>query len=152
MSTKPKYSEFNEQVDMKNPHFKIGMKFSSFEQFKEAVRNYGVKNRVVMNFKLNSKKRCKAFCRKGCPFYLWASPMYKDQNTVQIKAGNLVHECARGHSNRHVNAKWIAKTYLEQFRADPNWKLAGIIQAVKTNQEVDISQLKAYRAKCLALR
>ena len=78
--------------------------------------------------------------------------MVNDGSTVQIKAGNLEHEYARDHNNRHVNAEWIAKNYLEQFRADPAWKVAGIIQVVKTNQEVDISRLKAYRAKCIALR
>lgn len=133
-------------------HFKIGMKFASFKQFKDAVRNYGIKNRYCMNFKPNSQKRCKAYCKKGCPFYLWASPMLKDGTTVQIKAGKLQHECARDHNNRHVNAHWITKAYLEQFRADPTWKRAGIIQAVKLNQEVDIRKLKAYKAKCIALR
>ena len=61
------------------------MKFRSFKQFKEAVKNYGIKNRCVMNFKPNNKKRCKAYCEKGCPFYLWVSPMIKDKNNIQIK-------------------------------------------------------------------
>lgn len=73
-----------------------------------------------MNFKLNSKKRCKAFCKRGCPLYFWASPMEIDGNTVQIKSGILEHECARDHNNRHVNAYWIARTYLEQFRTNPS--------------------------------
>lgn len=151
-SKKPSYSEFNEECDMKDPHFKIGMKFRSFKQFKEAVKNYGIKHRFVMNFRPNDKDRCRAFCKRGCPFYLWASPMLKDKATVQIKSGYLNHECTRDHNNRHVSADWIAKAYLEQFRADPSWKIAGIIQAVKTNQEVQISRLTAYRAKCIALR
>lgn len=149
---KCRYPEFNGDVDMENPHFRIGMKFRDFKQFKEAVRNYGIKNRYVMNFRPNTKKKCKAYCKKGCPFYLWASPMVRDKATVQIKTGVLEHECSRDHNNRHVSADWIARHYLEQFRADPTWKIAGIIQAVKTNQEVEISRLKAYRAKCLAQR
>ena len=79
---RPKYSKFNKEFDMNNPQFKIGMKFRSFKQFKETVKNYGIRNRYVMNFKSNSKKRCKAFCKRGCPFYLWASPMVKDKNIV----------------------------------------------------------------------
>lgn len=149
---RPKYVEFNEELDMKDPHFKIGMKFRSFKQFKEAVKNYGIKNRCVMNFKPNNKRRCKAFCKQGCPFYLWASPMVKDKSTVQIKSGILKHECTRDHNIRHVSAEWIAKNYLDQFWADPSWKSAGIIQAVRTNQEANISRLKAWRAKCIAAR
>ena len=36
---RPRYAEFNDEVDMKNPQFKIGMKFRSFKQFKDAVKN-----------------------------------------------------------------------------------------------------------------
>lgn len=48
--SKPRYAKFHEEFDMKDPQFQIGMMFSSFNQFKEVVRNYGVKNRFVMNF------------------------------------------------------------------------------------------------------
>ena len=76
--------------------------------------------------------------------------MVKDRNTIQIKSRILEYECTRDHNNRHVNAAWIPKTYLEQFRANPAWKIVGIVQAIKSNQEVDISRLKAYRAKSIA--
>ncbi|XP_039119617.1 uncharacterized protein LOC120255910 [Dioscorea cayenensis subsp. rotundata] len=78
--------------------------------------------------------------------------MVKDKDTIQIKSGNLKHECSRDHHIRHVNAKWIAKKYMDQFRSDPSWKINGIIQAVKTNQEVHISRLIAWRAKSIALK
>ncbi|XP_039143892.1 uncharacterized protein LOC120281002 [Dioscorea cayenensis subsp. rotundata] len=148
--SRPKYAEFIEEYDMRDPHFEVGMKFRSFKQFREDVRNYGIKHMVVMNFKPSNSKRCKAICKKGCPFYIWAAPMIKDKNTIQIKSGIFKHECARDHKIRHVNAKWIAHNYLEQFRADPSWSIAGIIQAVKTNEEVDISRLKAWRARGIA--
>lgn len=89
LPVRPKYAEFNEEVDMKNPHFKIGMKFRSFKQFKEAVKNYGIKNCYVMNFNPNNKRKCKTYCRKDCPFYLWASPMISDKNKVHIKTSIL---------------------------------------------------------------
>lgn len=101
----PKYAEFNEDIDIKDPHFKIGMKFTSFKQFREVVRNYGIKHRVVMNFRPSNSKRCKAICKKGCPFYLWAAPMVKNKETIQIKSRNLKHECVRDHNIRHVNTK-----------------------------------------------
>ncbi|XP_039138185.1 uncharacterized protein LOC120275624 [Dioscorea cayenensis subsp. rotundata] len=140
---RPRYAEFNEEVDMKTPQFNA--EFRSFKQFEEAVKNC-----FVMNFKPNNKRKCKAFYKNGCPFYLWASPMVNDRNIVQIKPGYLDHECSRDHLNRHVNADWITLNYLEQFRADPAWKIVEIIQAIKSNQEVDISRLKTYRAKCIA--
>lgn len=124
---KPNYAEFREEIDMKDQHFKIRMKFRSFKQFREAVRIYDTKNRVVMKFRPSNNKRCKVICKKGCPFYLWASPMVKNKNTIQIKSGILKHECSGDHNIRHVNAKWISIHYLEQFRVDPSWLISGII-------------------------
>lgn len=102
VTTKPKYLEFNKECGIKNSQFKIGMKFKNFKQFKGVVQYYGIRNRYVMNFKLNSKKGAKHFVR-GWPFYLWASLMVKEGNTVRIKSKHLKHKCARDHNNRHVN-------------------------------------------------
>ncbi|XP_039126978.1 uncharacterized protein LOC120263148 [Dioscorea cayenensis subsp. rotundata] len=147
---KHKYLDFHAELDMNDPHFEIGMKFSSFNQFKELVRNYGIKNRYVMNFRPSNKKRCKAICKKGCPFYLWAASMIKDHNTIQIKSGILKHECTRDHNVRHVSAKWVVENYLDQFRVDPGWSIESIMQAVMKKQQVNITRLKAWKAKSIA--
>lgn len=64
VTSKPNNSEFNEDCDMKNPEFKIGMKFRSLDQFKEAVRNYGIKHGYAMNFRPNSKKKMQGLLQK----------------------------------------------------------------------------------------
>ena len=128
------------------------MKSSSFKQSREAIRNYGIKNICVMNFRPNNKKKMQGLLKKGCLFYLWASPMVKDKNTVQIKASIFKHERVRDHNIRDVRAQWIAKTYTDQFRADPSWSIARIIQAIKSNHEINISRLKVWRAKSIARR
>lgn len=73
MPAKPSYAEFSEEPDMANPEFVIRMKFREFKQFKETVKNYGIKHRYVMNFKHNTKSKCKAYCKRGCPFYFVGS-------------------------------------------------------------------------------
>ncbi|XP_039131398.1 uncharacterized protein LOC120267780 [Dioscorea cayenensis subsp. rotundata] len=128
------------------------MKFTSFKQFRVAVRNYGIKNRCVMKFRPNNSKRCKAFCKKGYPFYLWALLMAIDRNKIQIKSGCLKHECTKDHKSRNVSVQWIAHNYLEQFRADLSWKVARINQAVRSNQSVGIRRLTVWRAKAIATR
>lgn len=52
-----KYSKFNEKFNMKNTQFMIEMKFWSFKQFKKVVKNYGIRNRYMVNFKPNSKNK-----------------------------------------------------------------------------------------------
>ena len=64
VSNKHKYSKFNEEYNMKDPQFKIGIKFGNFKQFNEAVKNYRIRNMYVMNFKPNSKKYVRNFVRE----------------------------------------------------------------------------------------
>ena len=42
VTPRPKYFEFNEDVDMNNPKFNIGMKFRDFKQFKDALSICGL--------------------------------------------------------------------------------------------------------------
>ncbi|KAK8613087.1 hypothetical protein V6N13_104409 [Hibiscus sabdariffa] len=51
----PKCPEFNDEVDMTNPQFKKGMKFSCKEILKEAIREYGIKSRHDVKFKRVNK-------------------------------------------------------------------------------------------------
>ncbi|XP_048235198.1 uncharacterized protein LOC107261254 [Ricinus communis] len=111
---KQRWHVFNEETDMENPWVKIGMLFSSFKQFKDAVKSSSIKSRNQVIFGPNTRQKCKA-------------------------------------SDRHVNANWIAEQYVERFRADPGWAIQGIIQAVKEDSGIEVSRLKAWRARNAAL-
>lgn len=45
-----KWTEFNPAVDMENPVFEHGMKFSDNRVFKAAVSSYGIKHRKAIRF------------------------------------------------------------------------------------------------------
>ncbi|XP_015576050.1 uncharacterized protein LOC107261433 [Ricinus communis] len=71
---------------------------------------------------------------------------------MQIKSAKFDHSCTKEHYNRHVNAKYIAMKYVERFRVDPSWAIQCIIQTVKEDMAVDVSRLKAWRARNIALK
>ena len=54
--------EFNIDRERYNPRFEISMRFNSFSEFKEAVKNWGIKNRWQLHFPTNDKLRCNAMC------------------------------------------------------------------------------------------
>ncbi|KAJ4760357.1 hypothetical protein LUZ62_070732 [Rhynchospora pubera] len=60
--TSRRYPEFNAEIDMKNPQFEVGMIFSSFEEFKTAIREYAIKQRRNVQFEKNDTMRVKAVC------------------------------------------------------------------------------------------
>ena len=64
------WSEFNNQTDMMDPHFKKGMLLSNREVLKEVIRKYGIKNRYNLKLERNDKKIVKAVCKVGCPWSL----------------------------------------------------------------------------------
>jgi len=59
-------SEFNVEVDIENPIFKLGMCFSNTKELKEVVRNYAIKNGRQMRFIENTPNRLRAMCSNVC--------------------------------------------------------------------------------------
>eukprot|EP00257_Ricinus_communis_P015599 XP_015573550.1 uncharacterized protein LOC107261116 [Ricinus communis] len=54
-SRKQRWHVFNEEIDMANPSFKIGMLFNSFKQFKDVVKSSLIKNRNQIIFGPNAR-------------------------------------------------------------------------------------------------
>ncbi|KAK8689666.1 hypothetical protein V6N13_088379 [Hibiscus sabdariffa] len=85
---RPRYPEFNSDMDMEKPKFVKGLVFSNRTVLKEAIKQYGRVERVEIKLKKNDKRRLQAVCKEGCPWKLWAAPLNpKDSmnQTWQIK-------------------------------------------------------------------
>jgi len=147
-----RYLEFVAFRDMTDPTLKVGMLFKSLDEFKEACRSWAIKNRWQIKFKPNDKKRCKAVCGKGCGWYIWCDAMVRDPHTFQIKSGQFEHSCTKEHNIRQVTSKWLAKTYLEMFRANPGWNLNGFIKCVAEQRNIEVTISKAWRARKIAAK
>ncbi|KAE8735657.1 hypothetical protein F3Y22_tig00000340pilonHSYRG01097 [Hibiscus syriacus] len=92
--------EFNDETDMENPQFKVGMIFGDKLKFKEAVRQYEIKNRVFIRFKRTDSVRVHVVCKEGCPWYIWASRVdRKDETNTswQIKSYILRQDVLEDH-------------------------------------------------------
>ncbi|KAK1651548.1 hypothetical protein QYE76_069353 [Lolium multiflorum] len=65
-----KFAAFNPVVDMESPVFKIGMKFASIEEARQAVNAYNIRERVKTRKTKNDRTRLHARCEEGCPWRL----------------------------------------------------------------------------------
>jgi hypothetical protein len=88
---KMKFKSWREE-DMNNPTFKVGLVFPSVEKLREAITEYGIRNRVQIKLPRNDKQRVRAHCVEGklitsnvmsiifflCvfPFQLWFIQIY----------------------------------------------------------------------------
>ncbi|KAK8676192.1 hypothetical protein V6N13_034245 [Hibiscus sabdariffa] len=69
-SRKVRCPEFNVESDSLNPQFENGMIFGDKDTLKQAVRQYGIKNKVDVKFKRTCNKKVQPVCREGCPWYM----------------------------------------------------------------------------------
>ena len=64
---------FNAEVDMNNPPFRRGMRFSGVEELRKALTTYSIRNRKHIKKTKNDQRRLEAHCALGCNWLLKAS-------------------------------------------------------------------------------
>ena len=138
---------------MQNPIFTVGMLFTTVQEFRKVVREYGIKNGHNFHFIKNESDRVRVrFAPDGCPWLLYASLVNRKEKTMQVKTYKQEHKCGRVFKNTNLNSKVMASRYLKKFRSNPEIPAKAFARDVyyDLNSEVTISQ--AYRAKKKALR
>ena len=67
--------EFNEVTNMFKPVLKVGLKFSTAQVFRNALREWNVQHGFDIKFTKNEGKRVTAICINECGWRIHASPM-----------------------------------------------------------------------------
>lgn len=70
----PKFEDIRPETDLRNPIFKVGLRFPTIPICKKAVRNYSIINKKKIRFAKNDVNKVRAVCKrveKGhCP-WVW---------------------------------------------------------------------------------
>ncbi|KAG8363692.1 hypothetical protein BUALT_Bualt19G0048800 [Buddleja alternifolia] len=119
-----KYIRFNPKTDIGNPQFRIGMVFTSPDEFKQVVRSHAVHWQRDIVFPKNDKRRVSAKCKgTKCPWVALASKM-KNSTTFQIRILNVKHKCGRTLSkNKFVISKLLSQKYKNDWRLNNGWRV-----------------------------
>ncbi|KAL4388868.1 hypothetical protein GQ457_09G012750 [Hibiscus cannabinus] len=151
-SNGPTWPEFNTDCDLENPKFKVGLVFPNKAILKEAIKQYGRKNRYFLIFDINDKRRLRAICKDAtCPWNIWASKIDADNETFHIKTFKDVHTCAKVMKNPNITCKFIAKTYLHKFLADRNYAPSSLKADAEADYVAILNSTKCLRARKLAI-
>ncbi|KAK8555746.1 hypothetical protein V6N13_069828 [Hibiscus sabdariffa] len=153
-SDRPRYPEFNSDMDMEKPKFVKGLVFPNRAVLKEALKQYGRVERVEIKLKKNDNRRVQAVCKEGCPWKLWATPLNpKDSmdQTWQIKTMVNSHNCSKDVANRNITSKWMAKYYIGKFMSEPNYTMRSLVHDVLQEFGTLVSTGKCGRAREAAL-
>ncbi|PQQ06096.1 uncharacterized protein Pyn_16279 [Prunus yedoensis var. nudiflora] len=101
----PKFHEFRPETDLRNPVFKLGLRFATTDLFRKAIRNYSIINRRMIKFKCNDRDRVRAVCAGNCNWVCFASAV-NGSEWVQVKKLVDVHDCGTVEHNFHANSTW----------------------------------------------
>ena len=138
--------DFNPEVDMNNPVFRIGMLFSTASIFRDAVKAHAVKNRRAMKFDFNDKNKIKASCKSpDCQWIVFASWLNTDFKTFKVKTLEPDHTCAMTFRNMFLSSEMIEKKYLNQWRVNTEWNFDGFAQQLRMDTNIDATQCQYYR-------
>ncbi|KAL3753889.1 hypothetical protein ACJRO7_001174 [Eucalyptus globulus] len=144
------YPEFNAEIDMENPIFKLGMCFSNAKEFREAIRNYAIKNGRQVRFTKSAQNKLRVVCSEGCDWLIYASKV-QGKHTLQVKTFNPVHTCNRVLCLPQVSTKWLANKYCDRLRNNPTWPGTSMKKIMESENVLKLSRSMVYRARALAM-
>ncbi|XP_074271777.1 uncharacterized protein LOC141595710 [Silene latifolia] len=140
----------NERTDYLKLKWCVGIRFPNTDLFREAVIRYAVAQGRDLTFDISDKARGKKLrvrCKKGCPFKLYGSWDNK-LAAFLVKTVDPHHTCQRTmESNRQLKSTWLAKQFLDVFKAKPHWPAKDIIDTVRRAYKVIIKKDIAYKVK-----
>ncbi|CAM0881477.1 unnamed protein product [Alopecurus aequalis] len=145
-----RFSEFNCQVDMNTPDFKVGMVFSSIKELRYALKAYLIRERVKVSKRRNEATRleavCDGDCEFGCTWYLNASQDSRTDATVVKKYfGN--HKCERVWETKTLTAKFLCNYFLTEFRDNQKMDLGTFKTKIQREFNMTPNTWKLRRAR-----
>ncbi|XP_048501297.1 uncharacterized protein LOC104908753 [Beta vulgaris subsp. vulgaris] len=173
-----RWPHFNPEVAFKHPiEFQPGMLFDSSEILRIAIQWHAIQNRYDFYSLHNDGTRISLYCkdRCDCEWDVKKTKLRKDpkliacphkgnwkcnfkinarklpnSGTWQLKSMNMKHDCVRKSLTNKLTSEYLAERYIEDFRADPNWKLKAFINKVFRDTSIGIKYTKAWyaRARC----
>lgn len=117
-----KYARFDRNVVV--PYFQLGMKFSSKQEFKQAIINYGLHERKEMKFLKDEGDRVTAVC--SWPLCPWVCLLKKTSRfqSWQVTSYKGDHICPMRRDSKLVTATRIADRFQKLIMANPQWSIA----------------------------
>ncbi|CAL9014767.1 unnamed protein product [Prunus brigantina] len=146
----PKFKQYRRDVDLKNPEFRLGMKFANKKLLIEAIKELAIIEAREVKLIKNDNRRVQAKCVKGCSFQVYGSRINREEGTFAIKTLSLEHQCGRVDKLRHTTSKWLCDRYAHKLRRNSDFDLKSFQQDVLADYKINVTKLQVYRAKRLA--
>ncbi|KAL5564329.1 hypothetical protein UlMin_027493 [Ulmus minor] len=142
---------FDKHTDLKDPQFKLEQYFPDLDIIRKAVRNYSIINSREVVWEKNDNKRVRVRSQAGCDWLLYAR-VQTDGKKFRVNTYRGEHSCGLVFKNRRIKSGWLAKEFMEMFRANPKLDHAAFNAFLKDKYCAEISKFQFYRTKAKALK
>lgn len=159
----------NDQALVSEP-FYLFQKFASAKDFKDKVKLHAIETRRELELEKNDKNRVRFKCRGSfpslgnigpsqqeaqekegpCPWVIYASKWKKDINW-EVKTYNKEHRCLQTREVKACTYKFLSTQILDQVEVNPEIPVRALQEQLEKQYQVDISEMKAFRARTEAL-
>jgi hypothetical protein len=123
---------------------------------RKALTEYSIKNRTVVAYQKNDKERLRAYCpgKPPCPWFIYAARDSRKNcsTTFVVKKYTANHECEREWKLKVFTSNYLAKHYINTFRADMKMTLTNFANIVQKDFNMSPSTDKLSRARRLAMQ
>jgi hypothetical protein len=135
---------------MTNPVFKVGMVFSGVKEFRKALQNYSIKNRVKVNKIRNEPKRVEAVCKPDCSWHVKGSLDIRN-GAFTVKEYTSKHTCACDWEVKALSANFLCDTFINEFKDIRKMDLQSFAAKVQRKFNMCPNRWKLGRARKEAL-
>lgn len=127
----------------------VGQTFSSFAEFREAIRKYSIAHGFNYAYKKNETHRVTVVCKQeGCPWRIHVSRLATTE-LVCIKTMKSTHTCEGAVVKPAYRAtrSWVGSIIREKLKGSPNYKPKDIASDFKKEYGIELNYSQAWRAK-----
>ncbi|KAL2900176.1 putative cell division protein WhiA [Bienertia sinuspersici] len=145
----------NSKTDFSTLKWTVGIRFPNRQEFKECVTRYAIAQGSYLTWVVSDQGRQQRLgvkCNPSCPFRLYCSWDNRKAALV-VKSVEDNHTCYRNmEANRQLKSTWLAKQFLEVFKAKPHWPAKEIVETIRVAYRVLVKPGFAYKVKYYAHR
>ncbi|XP_074346299.1 uncharacterized protein LOC141685077 [Apium graveolens] len=136
---------------MKDPHFELGMHFSSAEVLRLAVRSHAITQRRHVLRQPNMGSKVQFICTSPYKWKIYANKCQKT-DSYQIRTYQNKHTCQLTWEQKQLSADWIARRYMDEIRMNHSWECEAFQKKVVNDLGCQVNKSMCYRAKVIALK
>jgi hypothetical protein len=143
-----RYEKFRKEQMGKTYKPRFGMEFTCLQDFRDAIRDWNVRNGYELRWVKNEGDRVRVVCARGCPYKVLCSQVGQEITfAIKTPEEQMVHKCVKSLTNKSANSKWVSKSVVQLMQSNQKVRMKDIQHYMRTHFSLNINPNTAWKAK-----